>query len=219
MYDSLKIASLVASRLCHDLASPLGSVSNGLELLSLTGDASGPEYDLSVQSAQSAIARLNIYRLAFGQAKEGHVPLADMVTTDVPQVVRNSIVVKCDIDGSVKRSQAQSLLLSLFCLEKALPHGGQITLSQNAHQYQVSATGGSLAAETSHWNALQNGQEINDLQASHVEFALFPMTLVVQNLPFQISQSRDQLTLTITHSSVYPNRINREAFHHRRRDT
>ncbi|SLN34615.1 hypothetical protein ROA7450_01577 [Roseovarius albus] len=219
MYDSLKIASLVASRLCHDLASPLGSVSNGLELLELTGATNGPEYDLSLQSAQSAIARLNIYRLAFGNANSGQVSLTALLTADISHVVRDGIVVNCNIDGPIDRAQAQSLLLSLFCFEKTLPQGGQITLSQNAHQYLISAQGVRFSTETPYWSCLQNGQEINDLQASLVEFALLPMTLNAQNLPFQISQSHNQLTLTITHGAVLPNRVNRAAFHHRRQDT
>ena len=33
------LVALVASRLCHDLISPLGAIGNGVELLSLSGSA------------------------------------------------------------------------------------------------------------------------------------------------------------------------------------
>ena len=32
-----KLAALIASRICHDLISPVGAISNGLELLSFGG--------------------------------------------------------------------------------------------------------------------------------------------------------------------------------------
>jgi histidine phosphotransferase ChpT len=75
MYDNLEIATLVGSRLCHDLANPIGSISNGLELLNLSDTVSGPEFDLTVQSVQEAIARLEIYRVAFGTAGDGTIVL------------------------------------------------------------------------------------------------------------------------------------------------
>ena len=59
--DSLNLASLLCSRLCHDLLSPVGALSNGLELLAEEKD---PEmrkrcFELLEQSARAAgLARL-----------------------------------------------------------------------------------------------------------------------------------------------------------------
>ena len=51
---SLDIPGLLGARLCHDLISPVGAISNGLELLQLSGDLNGPERDLIADSAASA---------------------------------------------------------------------------------------------------------------------------------------------------------------------
>ena len=61
------LAALIGSRICHDLISPIGAVTNGLELMSMAG-GTGPELELVNESAANANARIRLFRLAFGQA-------------------------------------------------------------------------------------------------------------------------------------------------------
>jgi histidine phosphotransferase ChpT len=63
-------ASLLCSRLCHDLLSPVGALNNGLELLA---DETDPEMrqrvlDLLSESARASANKLKFFRLAFGAA-------------------------------------------------------------------------------------------------------------------------------------------------------
>ena len=56
-----RIVSLVGSRLCHDLISPLGAIGNGVELLQMAGDWPGlkesPEMSLIEDALRAARAR------------------------------------------------------------------------------------------------------------------------------------------------------------------
>ncbi len=61
------IASLIGSRISHDLISPIGAIGNGLELLSMSG-AGGPEVELISDSVANANARIRHFRIAFGLA-------------------------------------------------------------------------------------------------------------------------------------------------------
>lgn len=68
--DALDLASLLCSRLCHDMLSPIGALSNGLELLA---DERDPEMrqrcmELLEQSAKTSADKLKFFRLAFGAA-------------------------------------------------------------------------------------------------------------------------------------------------------
>ena len=68
--SSLDLASLLCSRLCHDLLSPVGALSNGLELLAEEKD---PEMrkrcmELLEQSARTSADKLKFFRLAYGAA-------------------------------------------------------------------------------------------------------------------------------------------------------
>ena len=63
-------ASLLCSRLCHDLLSPVGALNNGLELLA---DETDPAMrarcmELLGESARTSANKLKFYRLAFGAA-------------------------------------------------------------------------------------------------------------------------------------------------------
>ncbi len=61
-------ASLLCSRLCHDLLSPVGALNNGLELLADETDPAMRQrcLDLLSDSARASANKLKFFRLAFG---------------------------------------------------------------------------------------------------------------------------------------------------------
>jgi histidine phosphotransferase ChpT len=66
--NALDLASLLCSRLCHDLMSPVGALNNGIELLA---DETDPEMrekclELLADSARATANKLKFFRLAFG---------------------------------------------------------------------------------------------------------------------------------------------------------
>src|SRR3954466_1345278 len=68
--DSLELAALLCSRVCHDVISPVGAIVNGLEVLEDENDPAMRDFalDLIRTSARQASARLQCARLAFGAA-------------------------------------------------------------------------------------------------------------------------------------------------------
>ena len=68
--ESLDLAALLCSRVCHDLISPVGAIVNGLEVLEDDNDESTKTFALELikKSARTASARLQFCRLAFGAA-------------------------------------------------------------------------------------------------------------------------------------------------------
>lgn len=68
--DAMDFASLLCSRLCHDLLSPVGAINNGIELLA---DETDPAMrarclELLSESAKASANKLKFFRLAFGAA-------------------------------------------------------------------------------------------------------------------------------------------------------
>ena len=68
--NAVDLASLLCSRLCHDLMSPVGALNNGIELLA---DEQDPEMrekclELLADSARASANKLKFFRLAFGAA-------------------------------------------------------------------------------------------------------------------------------------------------------
>jgi histidine phosphotransferase ChpT len=68
--NAVDLASLLCSRLCHDLMSPVGALNNGVELLADEQDPDMRErcMDLLAESARTSANKLKFFRLAFGAA-------------------------------------------------------------------------------------------------------------------------------------------------------
>ncbi len=73
----LNFTSLLCSRLCHDLVSPVGAVANGIELMEMEDDPSMAQdaLDLLKHSAENATRKLTYLRMAFGSSGGNEMPL------------------------------------------------------------------------------------------------------------------------------------------------
>jgi histidine phosphotransferase ChpT len=65
--DTAAIIELLASRICHDIISPVGAINNGIELMQEMGaDALDDGLGLVAYSASQSAAKLAAFRLAYG---------------------------------------------------------------------------------------------------------------------------------------------------------
>jgi len=132
--DSLDLAALLCSRVCHDVISPVGAIVNGLEVLEDDNDASMREFALELieKSAKQASARLQFARLAFGAAGSAG---AAIDLGDAEQVARGLFQDdKISFAWSAPRllfpKNRVKLLLNLIMIAiNAIPRGGSISAS------------------------------------------------------------------------------------------
>ncbi len=68
--NAVDLASLLCSRLCHDLMSPVGALNNGIELMADEHDLEMRDKCLELlgESARASANKLKFFRLAFGAA-------------------------------------------------------------------------------------------------------------------------------------------------------
>lgn len=63
----VRILELLASRICHDIISPVGAINNGVEFMEETGpEGAGDALELIKFSAEQASAKLKAFRMAYG---------------------------------------------------------------------------------------------------------------------------------------------------------
>lgn len=63
----ISVLELLASKICHDLISPIGAVNNGLEIFEELGPDAGEDVTALISfSASQASAKLRAYRIAYG---------------------------------------------------------------------------------------------------------------------------------------------------------
>jgi histidine phosphotransferase ChpT len=129
--ESLDLAALLCSRVCHDIISPVGAIINGLEVLDEDNgeDMRTFAFDLIRRSAQKATAQQHFARHAFGAAgtttAENDNGQAEKVATGYMQSE------KAEFSWSAPRvlmaKNRVKLLLNLVLLAiAAVPRGGSI---------------------------------------------------------------------------------------------
>lgn len=143
------LAALLGSRMCHDLASPLGAVGNGLELLEMAGGNGAAERALMADSVAAARARLRLFQLAFGRSgADQRLPLAELreVLCGSDALARLAIVL--DGGGDLARGDAKLITLGVMCMATALPWGGRVLICRAATRAAAGvASGWRLVAE------------------------------------------------------------------------
>ncbi|CAN2535308.1 Protein+phosphotransferase+ChpT [Methylocapsa aurea] len=143
--DSLDLAALLSSRVCHDVISPVGAIVNGLEVLEEEKDAEmrGHALALIKSSAAEASARLQFCRLAFGAAGSKG---AEIDTGDAEHVTRQLLAdERTKLEWGVPRvlmSKNKVKLLLNLCLiaDAAIPRGGVISVASTGSGDEIAFT-------------------------------------------------------------------------------
>lgn len=177
-YHNHNIAALTASRICHDLISPIGAVANGLELIELAGTADGPEMALVRQSAAHANARIRMYRLAFGTASDTQMVTPDEVRSILSAIYDGTrITCESSLRTALPRNMAQAVLLAVLCAEHALGVGGQLHIHEAGPHWHIDARSDRLRSDPALWGLLTHQPVQDAIAPSAVQFALLPMVL------------------------------------------
>lgn len=163
MAFDIRILELLASRLCHDLVSPVGAIRNGLELIEEMEDDPNPAFmgeaiKLIDHSSGQADRRLRLFRLAYGVAGREMRGFGEMraIVAGWLEGTRTTPVWDAGVpaDAVTDRTGVAKVLLNTIILaEEALTHGGTITVAGQgdgaAGRLTVTAAGrpGALNAE------------------------------------------------------------------------
>ena len=137
---SYEFASLLCSRLCHDLLSPVGALNNGIELLA---DEHDPEMrarclDLLAESARASANKLKFFRLAFGAAggfgeevdtREARTAIDGLFGVD------GRIQIGWMVDEPTMSKSALKILLNLVLIAgDSLVRGGRLDIGAERHE-------------------------------------------------------------------------------------
>ncbi len=130
----IDFAALLCSRLCHDLVSPVGALTNGVELLADETDPAMREQCLQLlaDSARQTANRLKFFRLAFGAAGGFGVDVDTREAQAAVEGLFNSEKTKVvwAVAAPLLPKNAVKILLNLSLLAgDALLRGGTLTVA------------------------------------------------------------------------------------------
>jgi histidine phosphotransferase ChpT len=148
--ESLDLAALLCSRVCHDLISPVGAIVNGLEVLEEDKDESTKTFalDLIKKSARTASARLQFCRLAFGAAGSAgaQIDLGDAEKAARGMIEDEKTKLAWNLPRVLLPKNRVKLLMNMLLLAgQSIPRGGQLTVDAigegEAMGFRITAAG------------------------------------------------------------------------------
>ncbi len=165
------LPELICSRICHDLINPIGAINNGVELMTELGGG-GPELELIGQSADTARAKVEFFRIAFGAAGNGMLGYAQArrVALDMFAPTRLRLDFRAEW-GERRRALVKLLYLLLLCCEKALPRGGELACTPTDTGW-VLESNAKTAPDPELWEHIRTGAALDNIGSAQIQFWL-----------------------------------------------
>ena len=192
------IAALLGSRICHDLISPLGAISNGVELLEMSGAQMGPELQLISESVENANARIRFFRVAFGIASPEQSIGARELRTILDDLAKGSRMrVEWEGPADVPRAEAKLIFLTLLCLETAMPWGGITTVRKQQQEWAITGRSERMKIDADLWASLADSLSTTQHSAAEVQFVLLPLLCRELGRSLTLEMSETEITARI----------------------
>lgn len=173
MPEKPDLAALIASRICHDLISPIGAIGNGVELMMMDSSGQSAELTLISESVANANARIRFFRVAFGSAgAEQRISRAEVMSilTDVTRGGR--LVYAWNSAADLPRREVRLVFLLLQCLETAMAYGGRVRVDLDMAAGAITAEAPRLKIDPNLWQLLVDPASEGEVSAGQVHFAL-----------------------------------------------
>lgn len=182
-FNEQSISGLLGSRICHDLIGPLGAIGNGVELLTMgfgevDSGETPPELELINESVSSALNRIRLFRIAFGEALPGQ----ELQENDIKAALNGflesqRLSVVWYPEGSQSRLDIKMVFLAMMCLDSALPKGGELRVETIDRAWKVTSTAPRIMRDKTLWDGLSSGKTDTDFAPQNVHFAMLALIL------------------------------------------
>ena len=191
--NNARIMELLASKICHDLISPVGAISNGVEILEEMGADAGDDVTSLISfSAEQANAKLRTMRLAYGiggsdesiKVEDVHALFGDFISGE--KRLSQDWDPYADIGIAPKKGLAKMLILSLLLVIDALPKGGVLSIeSDGKDTAMIKGEGENAHFREGYLHALAHSIDIEDLEPKHTH--PYVTGLIAKNHGFEIT--------------------------------
>ena len=198
---NMDLLEMMASKLCHDLISPIGAINNGLEIMDELGPDAGTEVtDLIAFSANQASAKLKAYRLAYGaggsdsnlKPEDAYNAIQSIVGAE-DKVTQNwnphdSLGFTDEFPKGLCKMLTATLLLAL----ESLPKGGKIAVTSGADgTVIVKANGENAGMRGNSHQALMLRQDISTLEPKYVHPTMTGLIAKHYNFTIEVTEDGD----------------------------
>jgi histidine phosphotransferase ChpT len=197
-----ELASLLCSRICHDVISPVGALNNGIELLEEPG-AEEDAMALVRVSARNASARLQFMRIAYGAAGSS---TSQIDTGDAEQVAsafmatEKSVLTWTGMRAYQPKAVVKLILNLLIIANGSVPRGGtldiEIPSEANGNSITVKAAGPMIRVSEK-FISLYNNQLLDEPVDAHAVQYYYTLLLAKEaKLALTVNVNSERIIMT-----------------------
>ena len=208
--DNGRLIELISSKICHDLISPVGAISNGVEILGEIG-ADDEVTSLIAFSASQANAKLKTLRLAYGIGGADELIKIDEIHTTFGEFIGGEKRVTQDWNAHIelgfekRRGFPKLMMCCLLLAVESLPKGGVITVDTDAaaETLIINATGENAKLRDGYQDALSHEIAVDALEPKFIH--PYITQLFAQKYGFELSTEQtapDVISLRLKQPSV-----------------
>ena len=205
MQIDMRVMELLASKICHDLVSPVSAINNGVELIEdIGGSVVDEAMKLIGNSAGHASRRLRLFRMAYGRAgSEESLAVKEVRQTAEQYLSSGQTILNWPEEQpvqelAIRRGFLKTLLNMIILSEEVLAYGGVVTLRS-----QVQGEKAECRLEI-----VGRGAQLNDLFKAALEGTAAIEDLSPRTIQAYITgQFARNFQLTLNHDQTIPDRL------------
>lgn len=204
MTDTTLLLEMLASRICHDLISPVGAIHNGIEFLEEMGpEAIDDGLGLMKHSAEQSTVKLKAFRLAYGaggrdpsvKPEDVHLAIDDYIKLDgkiTQDWNPHGDITEVTFNGFSKILMGAMLLATEFLVK-----GGTLSVTKDGENAVITAKGDGFLLRESIMDALSGDMNAEDIDPRAVTAYLLGLNARDLGLNVTIEPSDEQIDLII----------------------
>ncbi len=210
-HDTTRILELLASKICHDLISPVGAISNGLEIMEEMGDDGGDEViSLISYSSAQASAKLKAMRMVYGlgggedsiKLEDVHKTFGDFIDGESRITQNWDPYLEHNVDQ--RKGLAKMVLASMMMCIDALPRGGEISVSSEGDALIIRGEGDNAHFKDGYVDSLNHSvSSVDEIDPKLIHPYVSALLARSYNFEIQTETSADRIiSLRLTVSNV-----------------
>lgn len=204
MNETTLLLEMLASRICHDLISPVGAIHNGIEFLDEMGpDAIEDGLGLMRHSAEQSTVKLKAFRLAYGAGGRDPSVKPEDVHMAIDEYIRldGKITQNWDPHGDITEITfngfSKILMGAMLLTTEFLVKGGELKVIKDGDTAKVIAKGDGFLLRESIMEALSGDMDAEDIDPRAVTAYLLGLNARDLGLDISIEPSDEQITIII----------------------
>jgi histidine phosphotransferase ChpT len=176
----IRVMELLASKLCHDLVSPVSAINNGVELIEdIGGDVIDEAMKLIGDSAVHASRRLKLFRMAYGRAGgEDTISVNDIRPIATQYLTGGKIILNwAETDPAPSLASVKGymkvILNAVILAEEILAYGGTIAVrtatfgTETGYRFEIAGRNAQMTAIMQ--ASLDGTVEVHDLTPRSIQ--------------------------------------------------